>query len=532
MVTNDLEKVPERKLSTKSIKIVDISKVNGYLFIKFDNNQNILTNSEELYDVSGYNHLLNIFNIGEKLCVVMKKEFSLCVMDLKSREILFEDKNVYHISKQDDRTLYVIMQPGWGNNTIYDIEEKKYLPVPDNYEFESSLGNGLYVFKEQHNSKTNFYEYKRCVINIDGKMLLKDIDGYVELSKNYLIILKKNKLCVLKINEDSMVTMKTIEQNGNVIAKPAYHAGNIIIMEKGVIKIYTPDLQLVNEFLVDELNEIIDYEIVSDTLKLCLPYTINKKKINKHLFINLNTGKKISHLRIEGYPYWTPTTYVGQDSIDSGVRDYHFYNADFEPIIKVSANSYESVASVKEHMFILRTQNEGNECKQLLNTENGSIRDVTYDYIHFHLSLPFGYGVNTSTQKMDFFDEYLSIIIPDFDYRRFDLGFRHDEFNYFIINNYICVCKHYVGNFGQDIWRTIIQKADGEVVLDSVQHKCYAIGNFIKIVHNKDTEFLNTITGKIENLGISASLDEEGKIDFREDYSPIVKKLLLSKNDD
>lgn len=80
------------------------------------------------------------------------------------------------------------------------------------------------------------------------------------------------------------------------------------------------------------------------------------------------------------------TTYIGYDNIDSKITDYHFYNANFDLITKVSAHNYESVESNKECMFVLRILDGDNEHKQLLNTENGNIREIDYDYIHFHLS--------------------------------------------------------------------------------------------------------------------------------------------------
>lgn len=514
MLNNELANISNKELGFKHIKIVDMEKFGDYLFFRLDNGQKVLTNGAEIYDVSDYYHLSNIFHMEDKFCAVMTKNFSTCVVDLNTMEVLFEDENAWHISKQDDRTLHVIMKIGGGNNTIYDIETKQYLPAPDDYEFENSLGNNLYVFRERHNSHTSFFDYKRCVINADGKILLKDIDGWIEISNNYLIIEKEKDLCIVKVNEDFTLDMKTIEQNDEIIAKPTYHNGHFIIMEAGVIKMFTPDLELAREIAVDELQEVIDYEIVSNTLKLCLPYTIDGKQVNKHLFVNLSTGKAISHLRIEGYPYWTPLTYIGQDSLDSEITDYHFYNNNFEPVITIAANSYESVDSNKERMFVIRTFDGENEHRQLLNAENGSIRDVDYDYIHFHLSLPYGYGVNLSTQKMDFFDENLNVIIPDFDYNKFNFSIYHEGFSYFIVNNYLCIYKHFVDGYGESKWRTILQKADGEVILDSIQHKCYAMGNFIQIVHNEDSEFLNTITGEIGSLGITALVDDTGKIDF------------------
>lgn len=515
MTNNELIFSENNKLGFKHIKIIYIDKVDDYLFIILDNGQKILINGNDLYDVSDYSHLSNIFYMGNKLCAILTKDYSQCVVDLKTMEVLFEDENAYHISKQDDRTLHIIMKIGGGNNTIYDIETKKYLPAPENYEFENSLGNNLYVFRKQHNFDTNFYDYKRCVINADGKILFKDIDGWIDLNNNHLIISKKNKLCVVKINEDLTLDMQTIEKNEKIIADPTYHNGNLILIEKGIIKIFTLNLELVNEFIIEELNEVIDYEVISDTLKLCLPHVIEGRQVNKHLFINLNTGKSISHLRIESYPYWAPTTYIGQDSVDSKITNYHFYDANFDSIIRVSANDYESVESNKECMFVIRTLDGENEHKQLLNTESGNIREIDYNYIHFHSSLPYGYGVNFSTQKMDFFDENLNIIVPDFDYKKFNMSFYFEEFDYFILNDYVCISKHFVGELGQSRWRTIIQKANGEVILDSVQHKCYPMGNFIQILHNKDSEFLNTITGEIGPLGVTATLNEAGKIDFK-----------------
>lgn len=508
------------ELGKRQIKIIDMDQVDDYLFIILDNEQKIITNGKEIYDMSNYNHLENIFSMQDKLCAVMIKGYdTTCVVDLKTTEVLFEDNTSYHVSKQDERTLHVMKKINKGNDAIYDIETKRYLKVPDHYEFEISLGDNLYVFREQHDSEKDFYDYKRCVINADGKILLKDIDGWIEQANNHLIIKKTDKLCIIKINEDATIDMKTIEQNKKIIAKPSYNNGILVLIEKGAIKTYTPDLELVNQFIIDGLDEVIDYEIISDTLKLCLPYTIDKEQLDKLLFINLNTGKSISHLHIEGYPYWNPTTYIGQDNIDfdqdsmdSKITDYHFYNAKFDKIIKVSAKSYESVESNKECMFVIKGLNNH---KQLLNAENGSIRDIDYDYVHFHLSLPYGYGVNLSAKKMDFFDENLNIVIPSFDYTKFDLGFQYDKFNYFIINDYICIQKHFVGNFGQSRWRTIIQRANGEVILDSTQHKCYAIGNLIQIIHDKNSIFLNTLTGEIGPLEITASTDENGKIDFQ-----------------
>lgn len=165
-------------------------------------------------------------------------------------------------------------------------------------------------------------------------------------------------------------------------------------------------------------------------------------------------------------------------------------------------------------MFII-SKDSNDENKLLLNAETGAIRTVNYNYIHFHNSLPYGYGVNLSTETIDFFDENLNIIIPEFDYKKFNLDFEYTEFSYFIINDYICIIKH-IADGPRSFYRYILQKANGEIILDSIEHKCYPMGNLIQIYGNNSSQFLNTTTGEIGLLSIAAPTDETGKIDFKQ----------------
>lgn len=562
---NGLSNILNDKLGLKSINVLNVEKVNDYLFIALDNGQRILTNGSELYDVSSYNHLSDLFNMGDIFCAVMLKDYSTYVVDLKTMEILYEDDKAYHIRKQDDRTLHVIMKIGGGNNTIYDIETKKYLPSPENYEFENSLGNNLYVFREEHNSGTDFYDYKRCVINADGKVILKDIDGWIELCDKYLIIEKRKELCIVKISEDNTLNMNTIAQNEDLIAKPEYYDGHIIIMEKGIIKIFTPDLNLVNQFEIKELESVLDFEIISNILKLCLPYTMNGKRVNKHLFMNLKTGKLISHVRIDGYPYCTPDVFVGKDELNDEQlygfeydktyepTAYHFYDSSFNKIVDVKGNFY---SEIYDNIFVVGTW-DGKKCqRRFINTKTGVVKEFNYDVIKFSPDNLYGYAFNTITDMLDIVDRDLSVIIPNIDYKRFGLSKSNDffgQFNYFVVNDYVCIIKH-IAEGPQSFFRNIIQNANGEIILDSMQHKCYPMGNLIQIIKDGKSEFLNTLTGEIGQLSLTAPTDEDGKIDFSkikdltnifqiegatqlllppsDEQPPKVKKLILDTNKD
>ena len=149
------------------------------------------------------------------------------------------------------------------------------------------------------------------------------------------------------------------------------------------------------------------------------------------------------------------------------------------------------------------------------------IREEKYkNYIYYELNTSvfeeilvwFYQFVNNENKKEEDKDE--ENWLENFDYNKFNFNIYHEGFSYFIVNNYLCIYKHFVDGYGESRWRTILQQADGEVILDSIQHKCYAMGNFIQIVHNEDSEFLNTITGEIGSLGITALVDDTGKIDF------------------
>ena len=400
---NELSNILNNKLGLKSINILNVEKVKDYLFIVLENGQRILTNGSELYDVSAYDHLSDIFNMGDKLCAVMRKGFTNYLVDLNSMEILYEDNEAYHINKHDNRTLHIIMRDVNKKPTIYDIETKKYLPTPKDYEFENSLGNNLYVFREKNSSKTDFYDYKRCIINADGKVILQDIDGWIELFENYVIIKKKKEFHIVKFNDDNTLTMNTIVQSEELIAKPEYYEGHIIIIEKGVIKIFTPDLNLVNQFEIKELESVLDFEIISNILKLCLPYTIDGKKVNKHLFMNLKTGKSISHVRIEGYPYWTPDVFIGKDDLNDeqlyGIKhdgtykqtDYHFYDSNFNKIVTIPGNYY---SEIDDNIFVVGTWDGNKWQRKFVNAKTCVVKDCDYDdsllildnrYINFFL---------------------------------------------------------------------------------------------------------------------------------------------------
>ena len=520
MSNNELIENSNNDLGFRNIKIKRIENFKDYLFIVLDNDQKILTNGKNVYNLSDYEHFINIFSMSDKLCAILSKCGTQCVIVLETMETLFEDREAYSITKQDNRTLHIIKHIGYGNNTLYDIETKQYLPVPNDYEFETSLGNGLYVFREaDEEHEKDFYDQKRCVINSNGKTLLSDIEGWIYYNDNHLVIARRDELRIVRVNEDTTFDIKTLKQNETIISKPEYYKGNIILVEKNAVNIYSTSLELIKNIKIDGLSEVLDISHRDNTLYLLLPLTIGERKVNRHVFVNLESGKAISHTRIEGYPYWTPTTFIGKDIVDEDeykpqLKDFYFYDNDLNLIAKVHANNYENLGNEDDNLFLLNTITDDGIKKQWLNTQNGVIKEADYDWIHYRSTNIYGYGVYSEKGTLDFLNQEMEVVLPNFEFKKYKLQLGIGGFGFFIINDYICVNQHFTDGYGQSQLRTIILKADGEVVLDSVRDRCYPIGNSIQIVSNGQSKFLNTITGEIRTLEITAPTTDDGNIDF------------------
>lgn len=519
------------ELGFKSIKIKKIDYIDNYLFIVLSNGQKLLLSKDKnkIYDLSLYNRLINIIEIGGKICAVLTKDYTTFVLDLDGMEILFEDCNALHISKQDESTLHIIMKNG-ESNTLYNIETRKYLKTPKSYEFEHSLGNNLYVFCEK-NYDIPFYEQKRCVINANGNIVLNNIVGWIEFTDNYLIIKKKDELSIAKVNDDYTLDIKTFTNGESIIANPLYYDGKIIIIENGSIKIFKPNLDLVNEFKIEDLDEVLDLEIVYDTLKLCLPCKTKEGQQNKHLYINLKNGKIISHFRIEGYPYWVPTTFVGFDTLEEGKTEYHFYDQNFNMITSINANYYQTVDSKNESIFLIVCINENNRISYLLNTKTKTIKEVNYDLVKYHTDYTYGYAVNTLNGKMDFLDEQFNVIFSNFDFKKYNININNGGFGYCIVNDYIVINIPYIDGYGISRNRCVVQKLNGKVIIDSVKHVCCCVGDFIQIIYNGETKFLNTLTGVISDLFINIP-NNKNSINSIDDYLKQNSNLLVNPDDD
>ncbi len=503
----------------QKIGIKDIYRNDDYTFVYLDNEQKLLVKDEKIYDISEYDSFHKVITMNNIDYVLVSKDYSLSLVNLETKDVIFEDEKAFDVEKEDERCLRIMMKIGGGDDAIYNIETKDYLNIPTEYEFEHSLKNNLYVYSEKNkNFEKEFLDRKRVVLNANGKVLLKDITGWIDYSDNYLVINNNDKIRIINLNDEGNIEEKTVEFNKNLLIKPIFYDGKIVLVKEGLIEIYDLELNIIKSIEVSNLNKVVDYELTNNTLKFCVPY----QNTNKHLFVNLKSGKTISHIRIEPYPYWIPTTYIGREKIDNEEQNYYFYDEKFNLRKKINGKKIYSIDSRKECMFYI----ENDKRKQFFNMETGLLEDVPYDYMYFHLSLPYGYGVNLDTEKMDFFDEELNIIIKDFDYNKYNMSIDHTEFNYFIIKDYLCISKHIVDGCGLSHFRKIIERNDGQVILDAYDCKVYPLGNYIQIIKDGETKYFNTEVDEFTPLSIMVPVNEKGKIDITK-QSNLKESLLL-----
>jgi hypothetical protein len=525
----DLEKREANAVGFKHLKINKIIDNDKWLFLMLDNGQNILTDGKELYDVSKYLHFSTVLEMNGRKCGVFMKGYTTYVVDLKTSDVLFENSDAYSVFKEDDKTLSVITHDS--GKRLYDIDKKAYLLAPDKYVFDSSLGNDLYVFCEDRKYREDYLKYKRIIMNLQGEILISDISGYIHLNKTHLVISETDELKIVGLDDKKCIGIKSLKKDDQFLSRPDYYKGYILTIEKNCVKLYDTYLNVLKEFKVDGLEVVKDSEWQGSVLKILVPHEENGKEIGKHIFVNLKNGKVLSYIRIEGYPHWNPTTFIGTNVPNFERTDYYFYNEDFELVRKMNGDFYESINDEKK-LFLVRTQDENRIKKELLNSGNGNVTEVDYDLISYNTNRPYGWGVNEEKQTMDFFDENLNVVISNFDYNKYDLSLSTigDDFGYFIVNDYLCVTKHVVDDYGRSRYRTIIYRSsNGEEIMDSYKHRCYPLGNFIQIIKDGESKFLNTFNGEIGDLEIGLPTKEDGEIDFNK-MIDVNKMLRLSDN--
>ena len=516
------------QLSTMDYDVKVVVKYGDYYYIKLENEQSFVTDGKKVYDTSFYGKVCNVFIMGDRLCAVCYYSHHMKIIDLNTKEVLFDDYDANDILRVDDQVVCVFRSRA--TTTLYNIFNKDYLYAGNYYKYDYALENGFYIFVEE-NSEKDYHDLKRRVVNLNGDVIFDNIDGYPEIVDNHLIITKNDMLRIFTFNNDQSASESIITKGGNIIDKPYYDDRMIILVEKGFIKFYSLDNKLLKEIKIDGLNYVRDSEFVKDVLKLCVTPNEDEDAPASHIFLNIKTGEYISHFRIEGYPYWKPKAFVGFDDYNDiykhfkdGVlyktSKYHFYDLDLNEFACIDGNLLKDLDL--EDLFHIQTWNGKNFDNVFVNATSKVVKKCIYDEIVFESDAAAGYAISDIEDKMDVVDLNLNVLVDNVDKKvNFDGYHIRDAY---LVNDYVALILVY---YGEITWfRSVLFNPEGEVIKDS-NSRVFPLDNTMLLMGSSydKTLFLNTKTGEIKPLTITAKADPNtGLIDF--DAINNVRKLL------
>ena len=504
------------KLSTLDYDVSFVLKFNDYYYIKLENEQSFVTNGEKLYDTSFYGTVTNVFFMGERLCVACNSFLNTQLIDLDTKEVLFNDNNVNDVAGKD-QVLWVSRSNK--PNTLFDINSKKYLYDGSDYKYDYSLENGYYIYQEVNPHK-NYKDLKRRVINSNGDIIIDDIIGIVYIKDNHLIITKDGVMDVITFHDRNTFSSRKYAKGENTLAKPIYINGEIILVEKGYVRFYSLENELLREVKINGLEQVVDSEYVSNILKLCIASSDKEDSPTGHVFLNIKTLKTISHYRISEYPYWTPKCFVGFDAYNDEYKhyetnvlyepsNYYFYDLDLNEIACIKGNKMKEINL--EDLFQIQTWNGQNYNNVFVNASTQVVKPCIYDTIVFKGEAACGYAISDEEDRMDIVDLNLNVLVDHVD-EKIEFG-AYNFWDAYLVNDYVALilCYHDMRN----LYRSVLFNPDGEVIMDS-NYKVFPIDNTMQLMGStrEKTLFLNTKTGEIKPLTISAKADKHGLIDF------------------
>lgn len=269
-------------------KIFRIENYNDWMFIVLDNDQKLLTNGISSYDVSLYEHFLDIITMNNRLCGIFSNKNTYYVIDLNTNEILFKDTNVYSISKLNDKTLSIVKNIGCENTPIYNIESKKYIDIPDGYEFEQALSNELYVFCIKNDFDTDFYDLDRCIVDSNGKKVFSNLKGWICYENNKIVVKNKEDF-IHSFEQDNNDKYASLNYD-EVIFSSIQEYGYGINFDKQTIDIFDKDLNLIVKDLdykkYDLFIDSINCFIVNNYICIIQPIVHYRKKTCRYLILN------------------------------------------------------------------------------------------------------------------------------------------------------------------------------------------------------------------------------------------------------
>lgn len=543
--SNELRIVSIEEIGASEFSFIDEKKI---LYFTLSNYQKFLSDGYNIYDVSHYYNVYKFFMMEGAPCAVVGDpcSSSIFVVNLKTKEKLFQDDEAQNPSKNDEKTLLVTMkgsekesEKGSERKNLYSIETKRLFSSPSDYDFYKKISESfepLYVFKKYYGDYKSIYISEICILNEAGQVVFDKIVGDVDFYNDCMIITrcidsfddlgenndghhKKENLEIeirhldAKRNVDNKFIINK-SRMPEILMNPVYYDGMIILIVKGAIEFHDLSHNLINELKVPKLAFVTSYKKLGNILEICYSWDDSNEN-NQHLFIDLKSRKSISDYRLEGYEGGNPTFFVGRKPYTESVKGdksiFTFYNTDFDKTCTVKGNSCSCLSCDFPYLFCVKEKKDNSEQESILiNAKTGDIKRTNHSAITFPLNSYQGYGINNDTSMVDVFDNELNVIASV----NSDLfGLVFDQTKVFVNNEYVGI--NAVVPVESNTYRcAYIQNRDGKTIFSNFPASLLMIGNFFCIKEGSSYQFFNTRTGKMQQLILNLPTNEYGFVDF------------------
>jgi hypothetical protein len=436
--------------------------------------------------------LIDIFTMNNRVVAVVDNIYNVYLIDLNTKTPLTNLRNITYISKVDEEVISLLLRDEL--LYLYNINKKSIINVPTNYKLEDNLGYNLYSYVDDSNKELTFRDYNRLVISSNNELILNSESGYINRYNNNLVITNTNKLKVYNIINK---TSKELTTPNNILYSPYYYNGNIFLIYKNLIKILDLDFKLEKEIKVDNLDNVIDFEIRNSIIMI----SSNNTKIN----INIESSKTIKYNYIESYPYWENNYLIASNNDpyndNDTLNDYYIYDKELNLINHLKCNYLYPIDCKNENLFLSGTFKDNKLIKYFYNFKTKTMKEINYDFI-IYLN---NYGLAYKEDKLDIVDEELNVIISNLDYKKLHIKKNQDKnINYFIMNDYLTITIYLRERNGKEYYYTYLIDKNNNILIDSNEIRCYKMSNnYIKIVTKDKIKYLNTLTNTIEDIIIT-----------------------------
>lgn len=502
------EIIKKEKELPKSIQVINIEKVDDFIFIETKEKSFMIDKDKHVYEVGNYSHLKNVYHMGDDILAVLEGNHRQDLVNIRTKEVYLSQKNSYYsgIWKIDDDFVH-ISGPDYEYQPVYNIRTKRFImpnvEMPVKYGWK--LAPNLFVYE------INDYEkqiYQKFIIDDQGKLVYRCGEYFPYFKDGNLVLSdrKDNEVVIVRdvLNESQETDMlskgDSINSNPLIYTNEKGIAEGICFVSKKDFLFLDFDLNVKKRFPLD-----IEYDSVEIQLWGEISVIIVKKGDESCcIALNLKTGKQVKHYGIWIIPVdaANPNVIRGCDPLDDEYSMYTIYDKDGNEYTHHRAKDCYNIHCKK--MNLIRFYGvEGIDGCIVYNIDTREEKVVPWVNPQFmmgdkeYMDYGFGvrYGESWRDEIIDIFDLEFNVVFEGLVSNDFKI--RGDDFHY-EVNNELLLLTVPVSSGSRTFYKKIVMDKNKNILYDSFDGYLSFVGNFLQIIdeeHGK-TYYIDSRTGK------------------------------------